>query len=348
MKKLITLGIMLLIVCPLFALRVTPENYKEIIGKHFVFVPEMIISGDYEIGNKKFNTKKYAGAELLIKDISESGGVFDLLLIETDSKGKTKEIKINAKGSSLLSNRLNLRGVKLAENLDAAKEYFIGKSLFRNSSLAKISKKSTGYSGDEYAEENVPYTIVGVEWSKFDSSPYRLMLDEDRYISAGSPNKMPLSFTDVDPNKPENNYKVSTTEDKLENATNVTLTNLLKTKGGDKIYFELRQYTKNGKKSVPSFSIGYVSDSWLFADSASLYIDGKVVKLDIGKRDSDVWSGGTIFESFYFNATKQQILDIINAKAASLRIYGQKGYVDGEFTEQNFYNFKRFYNEQIK
>jgi hypothetical protein len=348
MKKLVGLIAIMLFSIALFAAKIDSKNYKEFVDKTFIFVPERPY---YKIGDKNFDTKKYSGKELLIKDINTGGGrgVFEIILEETNEKGKAKSIKIKQSYSVLDS--LSLEGVEVKEELAQAKEFFVGKALYAEDlgggNIKDSSNTGTYYYGEK-AKKETPYEVKDVVWSNNNVIAFWLMLDDKNYIEAQYANKAPMGFTLKAPKKDgAEKYDIKRGEDKLEKTTWTSISNDLKVEGDDKISIELSQYKTADKKTSLVISVLYYSESWLFIQSAALYVDGVKTNLQIMKSPSDVGSS-LVFESFRFNITKQQLSNIANAKSVTLRLSGKKGYVDGEFIAQDFYNFKRFYNEEVK
>jgi len=162
-------------------------------------------------------------------------------------------------------------------------------------------------------------------------------------------------YTQEQENRYKNNYKATKSEDKLEKSIFISLDNTLSVDKKDKdlydvqnIHFTVSSSSKDSKVSAPLLSIRYYAKDWLFIDSATLYVDDTKRTLFIGRDNRDVISGGLISEAFYFKTDEFELADIINAKKVVLRLSGKKGYVDATFTEQNFYNFQRFYKENIE
>ena len=88
----------------------------------------------------------------------------------------------------------------------------------------------------------------------------------------------------------------------------------------------------------------------MFAENATLYIDGKKTVLNIGKADRDVYETYKVkvSEDFFFPITKTLLKQITQGKEVALRITGKKGMIDAYFSSQNLYNLKKFYDEELK
>ncbi|ACC98541.1 hypothetical protein Emin_0988 [Elusimicrobium minutum Pei191] len=191
MKKLLFTLLFCLFVVPAFAVKINADNYQRYIGKHFIFLKQRTVLGTHcRIGDKKFEKNKYVDKVLLIKDIDYKNK--SLVLEETKDNGKTKTIKTKK--------IYPLDCVDILEDLDIARDFYIGKTLYPTSIFRGISRDNEkGYTTSYDAEKNKPYKIKDVKWGNYDSAAFKLMIDDDNYITAELPDQIPYSFTDINP-----------------------------------------------------------------------------------------------------------------------------------------------------
>lgn len=145
----------------------------------------------------------------------------------------------------------------------------------------------------------------------------------------------------------ERKYKEFISEDTLEQIKRFSFQNYVDNKkNGDLVDFHIVKFIEKNNTQELYFSLTYSARTWLFIEIVDLYIDGKKTNLVIGKAKEDVNYG--ITEKFLFPANLAQIKAIVNAKEVTIRLHGKDYYFDAIFDEQNFYNFKRFYEEHLK
>lgn len=96
----------------------------------------------------------------------------------------------------------------------------------------------------------------------------------------------------------------------------------------------------------------YSGEDWIFLREEkvlTLLIDGRKVYFDSKDRairetksvDSKVYC----VERVYCDATEEQLYEIANAKSVKVKVSGSTHYLDGEFTKNNFKNFKKFLDQ---
>lgn len=330
---------------PLWAIDFTTSNYDSLIGKTLVLLPNSY--SDFYIGSKKFNSHKYRGTKFFIRDIKVVNKRITIFLDQTTDKGKIKTITVKSSDGTITT-----KNVGVLEDLEEAKTFFIGKQLLATGNMSYVHYS---HSFDRLNEGD-SCSITNVEWGRNDKDKYKLITDKKYFIYTQDIAKSPDGFvisdsTGISPDL----YKLKISKDDLEGTVFKSFTNLLSVPVKDKdlydvlsVHFYATQFIDKGIKTTPELVIGYYADSWLFIESVALYIDGKREDLNIGRDDRTVLSTGAISEYFHFPTTKNQLKQISSAKEIVLRLAGKRGVINAELTPQNIYNFKRFYEQEIK
>jgi len=328
-----------------------PTDLDRLKNKHIYFVPQQ---EKYVFSDEKALFKKHKGKTYLITAVEKGPTGIPVLFVINENQKKPKTIQIPAKkdGKNYI-----IKGAEIPEKLEEAKAFFKGKTLYKNPLIKDAAFSRVGnfkikiykgqYGTERYVPNDAAYTIQGVEWSDTYIYPYKLIISDTEYTLTSEPDRRPYGFVfDLNAAAPED-YKVYKTNDEPEKSSFSKSTNTLKTPSNYKMDFDFLVYKKD-KKSL-GLTIVYTAEDWLFADEALIFIDGRKIPLKQASRPSrDVLHGGIISETLSAELSDNLAKKIINAKKVSVRISGDKGYKDGEFVAQNFYNLKRFYEEEIK
>lgn len=337
------------IVC---ALQLTEKNYTSVINKHIYFVPQQkkyIFSDDKKLFNK------HKGKAYLIQNSEITPENTLILTVVDDRRSKPKEIKIEGKKSFA---GFEIKGAEIVENLATAKAFFKGKTLYVNPLIKDANFTRLGdypirlydnkYGSETFVSSTKEYSILEVDWSDTTISPYKLVLSGGKYALTSSPTELPYGFVFDIQKGSRDQYHTYKKEDKLEQSTFAKTKNILKTKPSEKIEFDFSVLKKKNRKDT-GLSMNYTAETWLFANAATLYIDDEKIPLKIYEEPTrSILHRGLISEALYADLDDKLIRKIINGKKVSLRLYGKKGYADGEFLPQNIYNLKCFYEEEIK
>lgn len=331
MKILSLFGVFLVFATIVSALEINADNWQTYENKEIIFLP---IESDqnYEIGKNTFQRYQILkNKNALVKRIENKKGVINLTL-EIPLSYKTKIIKVK-------DTKIIIPNMELKEEADKRVEE-------RESKLKDkfLNKKIMSSYFDVYNIEDISLLSRVDKYKEFPT--YKLKTDKSKDIIIKEPYDLPKEYAFVNEKGfvPEF-YKKENYYDKLEKITTTEFLNKLNNEYTSSVYFYVSKIKGKNIEKL-NFVISYYNDTWLFISSAYLYIDGKKEKLNIGKSRREVDDG--ISEYFSFPTTKEQIEKIIKSKEVVLRLIGQDYYEDEIFTPQNFYNFKRFYNEEIK
>lgn len=331
MKKIIITINILFLFCFANSLEINNTNYQEYENKEIIFMPIDAIRS-YKIG--KFSFQPYELSQdknAKVKKILSKKEIIYLTL-DIPLRNSTKTIKV--KGDKIIIENMELKEIADKKNFERElklNERFLNKKIISNySEIYTIRDISRLTERNKYAEFPI----------------YKLEINEGQYIYLKGPSyDLPKEYVLL--NKEgiaPSLYKKQIDEDKLEKIITKQFLNKLQTDIGS-VYFYI---IEKSKKNIKSFNleIDFYYTKWLFINSVYLYLDGKKEKLNIGQYHREVNDG--ILEYFYFPTSKEQIKKIINSKEVILRLSGDEYYIDAKFTPQNFYNFRRFYNEEMK
>ena len=110
---------------------------------------------------------------------------------------------------------------------------------------------------------------------------------------------------------------------------------------------------QEGKVIKYSLIVVYDASNWIFiedGESLILLVDGK----RMGFEGDGSWNhrdiGGIlgINERAWYDINLEQLRAIINAKEVRVKVVGSQYYVERIFSENNFKNFRDFYNQYVK
>lgn len=346
MKKLLILLFTMTIPC--WGLEVSKTQIETLPGQNIVFPKKW----QKETLSKHPELKKYLKKEWLIKEASlDKEEVLTIILQQIDKPSNEQTLSFPKQTLSFTKEKrevYKIPGAGLPRQLEKAQAFFVGKTLYDDPLSDQGFYHSNVMSGLLRPHNEQKFIIESVEWGSDDPYlPYKLNCNKNDYILTGKVDEMPTGFVDdrngVFPEK----YSIYEKDDRLEKSYYAESKNQLLTKSSFDI-LALNFYIYKGQKyKNTGIKISYRSNSWLFMNNATLFVDGEKIKLPIGDVSRDVMNEG-IMETASATANKQILQKIINGKDVVLRISGDKGYVDGTFLPQNLYVLKRFYDEKIK
>ncbi len=157
------------------------------------------------------------------------------------------------------------------------------------------------------------------------------------------------TFPQKDETKYAKEYSVKIKEDKIDKKISYTLNNLLIPEKKAKLEMDIDKLSLNINKTDNKmfFSLSCLNGKFLDIYDIQIYINNKqisapVTKIGIKKID------GYILEFLTIKDVDSILPEIINSTNVTIRIKSHS-YIDIDvpFSEQNFYNFQRFYKEQI-
>ncbi len=339
MKKILILLFTMTIPC--WGLEVSKTQVETLPGQHIVFPKKW----QKETLSKHPELKKYLKNEWLIKEASlDKEDVLTIILQQIDKPKNEQTLSLSKEKGEVYK----IPGAGFPHQLEKAQAFFVGKTLYDDPLSDHGFYHSNLMAGLLRPRNEQEFVIKSVEWGNDDPYfIYKLNCNENDYILTGKIDEMPTGFVDDKNGIFPEKYSIYEKNDQLEKSYYAESKNQLLTKSSFDI-LNLNFYVYKGQKyKNTGITISYRSNSWLFMNNATLFVDGEKIKLAIKDVGRDVMSR-EIRETTSAPANIQLLQKIINGKDVVLRISGDKGYVDGTFLPQNLYILKRFYDEKIK
>ena len=149
-------------------------------------------------------------------------------------------------------------------------------------------------------------------------------------------------------------YRVEIIHDEFDDYTIYKMQGNLLSGGnftGSVIALNIQKFINKENEISYQLVVIYVHSNWLFIkknESLILLIDGERIGFS-GEGSSthrEVLST-LVREIAYYEITKENLIKLINAKEIKVKIIGDQYYVERYFSEDNFNNFKNFFNQYI-